>query len=599
MARGPSSLDEGTRLLKALTGLISRSAQLSSQTGSRRVELFIQFTQNDLARRFAQQGSQSRAPDQNQAENVAQHSDAVSDKMLQTRSATPYKTRTDQARGDEQPQQASSTQSTGRQGSRGDEQVLDVAAREVAVPSGRLSRAWGFAKLGAQIMRDRLSGTLFTVSSSGPDSQTGADSGTVETQAAEDGKAVSPQTQNLSPESMTSIVSTLCRMRGAALKIGQMLSIQDEAIISPELARVMERVRHSADYMPPAQMLQMIVSQLGDEWESHFANFNTRPLAAASIGQVHRGELLDGTAVAMKVQYPGVAESIHSDINNLMSLMRLSGLLPKGMYLENTIKAAKTELSYETDYRNEAQSMQTYGHLIKRDGVQGFQVPEVISALSAAKVFTTSYARGVPLDRLEKLDQTTRNCIAERMLRLTMYEIFVWRYMQTDPNWSNFLYERDSGNLNLLDFGATHSYGEEFISTYYDIIDAAVKQNPEKILDASVHIGFLNGLENDIMKGAHRDAILILGEPFRTSGKYDFGTQDISKRVAGLIPLMLKHRLQPPPIEIYSMHRKLAGTFLTCTKLRGQVDCSTIFEEISTKLNQPPQLQIAQAVPLS
>lgn len=133
----------------------------------------------------------------------------------------------------------------------------------------------------------------------------------------------------LSESNAEKIVETLCRVRGAALKIGQMLSIQDESMISPEVSKIFERVRQSADYMPAWQMNRVMTAEFGNEWRSKFLEFNDQPFAAASIGQVHKGKLHDGRHVAVKIQYPGVAKGIASDINNLLGVLKIANILPE------------------------------------------------------------------------------------------------------------------------------------------------------------------------------------------------------------------------------------------------------------------------------
>lgn len=125
------------------------------------------------------------------------------------------------------------------------------------------------------------------------------------------------------------IVQTLCRVRGAALKIGQMLSIQDTALINPQVSAIFERVRQSADYMPTWQLHRVMIEEFGTGWRDKFLEFNEQPFAAASIGQVHRGVLKDGRVVAIKVQYPGVAKGIESDINNLMGILKVAKIVPE------------------------------------------------------------------------------------------------------------------------------------------------------------------------------------------------------------------------------------------------------------------------------
>jgi aarF domain-containing kinase len=130
-----------------------------------------------------------------------------------------------------------------------------------------------------------------------------------------------------------------------------MISIQDNPDIFPEeLTKMFERVRHRADYMPVSQVRNQMRTEFGDQWMSRFASFDEKPFAAASIGQVHMAVLHGGGEVAVKIQYPGVADSIESDLDNLMTTLRVGNLLPKGLFLENFSTVARKELKLECDY---------------------------------------------------------------------------------------------------------------------------------------------------------------------------------------------------------------------------------------------------------
>lgn len=142
----------------------------------------------------------------------------------------------------------------------------------------------------------------------------------------------------LSPQNAERIVDTLCRVRGAALKIGQILSIQDSSLVSPQIVKAFDRVRQSADYMPDWQVEKVMRGEFGRDWREKFVTFDEKPFAAASIGQVHRGVLQNGMEVAVKIQYPGVARSIESDIDNLVGMMKLWNVFPAGIFIDNIVK---------------------------------------------------------------------------------------------------------------------------------------------------------------------------------------------------------------------------------------------------------------------
>lgn len=166
------------------------------------------------------------------------------------------------------------------------------------------------------------------------------------------------------------------------------------------------------------------------------------------------------------------------------------------------------------------------------------------------------------------------------MLKLCLRELFELRCMQTDPNWSNFLYDANTKTIMLIDFGSTRFYSDDFIEKYRDVIIAAANDDKERVLSLSRDMGFLTGYESKQMEQAHVNAVMILGEMFRHQGEFNFGQQKTTQELSSLIPTMIAHRLCPPPEEIYSIHRKLIGVFLLCARLSMSMDCRPIFNEI-------------------
>uniref|UniRef100_A0A8C5AZ75 Coenzyme Q8B n=1 Tax=Gadus morhua TaxID=8049 RepID=A0A8C5AZ75_GADMO len=383
---------------------------------------------------------------------------------------------------------------------------------------------------------------------------------------------------NLHEANAERIVNTLCKVRGAALKIGQMLSIQDNSFINPQLQKIFERVRQSADFMPPWQMNKVLAEELGSGWRDQLLSFDDKPFAAASIGQVHLGVLKDGREIAMKIQYPGVAESIHSDINNLMSVLKMSVILPDGLFADSSLEVLQRELAWECDYKREAECAKKFRTLL--EGHEFFQVPEVVEELSGRKVLAMELIHGVPLDRCVDLDQETRNKICFSILQLCLREVFEFRFMQTDPNWANFFYNAETNKVRAAAAPSSRPHRVKHLMKPRHVVHAASVGDRATVLSKSKDLKFLTGFETKAFQEAHVEAVMILGEAFSSAEPFDFSSQSTTKRIHGLVPVMLRHRLTPPPEESYSLHRKMAGSFLICSKLGASIACRGMFLEI-------------------
>ena len=305
------------------------------------------------------------------------------------------------------------------------------------------------------------------------------------------------------------------------------------------------------------------------------------PIAAASIGQVHRARLFDGTEVAMKIQYPGVADSIDSDLNNLRRIVDLSGALPPGLFIDQIINVARTELAWECDYLLEAESQARYRRLIVNDPLLNkyTYVPQVYPELSSARVLTSSFIRGMSIDKAVNLPAAERNAIARTMLVLTIRELFEWRFIQSDPNFGNFLYDETQRKINLIDFGAAREYSKTFVDGYMRLVWAAANNDRQGLIEVSKEVGFLTGDETPEMTQAHVETGMVFGEPFLLHEPYDFGASNLSRRLSKHGNIFLKYRLKPPPTEAYSLHRKLAGAILLSIKLKANINCRDILEK--------------------
>lgn len=427
------------------------------------------------------------------------------------------------------------------------------------VPSSRISRLFHYGHLAASVGISAASQSITQLSR---------------------GQSSSFKDLLLSDSNVERIANKFSQMRGAALKLGQLMSFQDEKVLPPQLYTILSRVQNSANYMPPRQLDRLLARELSSDWEKKFKSFDRTPIAAASIGQVHNAVLHNGEECVVKIQYPGVKDSIDSDLNNLLMLLTASSLLPKGLFLDKTIDNTRKELKWECDYHREANALKHFASLLKDDPV--FEVPFVYDELTTENIITMQRMKGTEITKLPvNTPQEVRDYICDNIMRLCLQEIAQFKYMQTDPNWANFLYNSKTKKIELLDFGASRGFPEPFIHNYRKLLTQATKGDRIGVAETSVELGYLTGLESTAMVDAHVESVMTLGEPFSGDPEksFDFANQTVSDRVRSKITVMLNERLCPPPEETYSLHRKFSGVFLLCSKMRAKVSCSKLFKE--------------------
>jgi len=225
-----------------------------------------------------------------------------------------------------------------------------------------------------------------------------------------------------------------------------------------------------------------------------------------------------------------------------------------------------------------------------------FSVPHVYSEMCTNGILVTDYcSNSVTIDAVaDILNQNERNSIAKGIVRLALSELFVWNFCQTDPNWGNFLYSPATKTVHLIDFGACRSYDTKFVDGYLRIVWANANRNKDELMERSLDMGFLTGEECDVMNEAHVAAGFLLGEPFaavadvdshtdnnnNNHNVYDFAKSKITARMSEHGETFLKHRLTPPPEEVYTLHRKLVGAFNLCIKLGAKIHCRDLLEDI-------------------
>ena len=396
------------------------------------------------------------------------------------------------------------------------------------------------------------------------------------------GTAADAASALLNPESARRLAQRLARLRGAAMKLGQLLSLESTDILPPEFAEALAVLRASADTMPPSQVRRVLGREYGKGWEARFREFDWEPLAAASIGQVHAATADDGRDLALKIQYPGIAKSIDSDVDNVATLLRLGRFLPGEIDLGGILEEAKRQLRQEADYLAEADHLRRYAALLADEPL--LLVPRVHDDLTTRRVLAMERVYGEPIESLAgaSVAQERRDAVGHALERLVFRELFEFHFMQTDPNFANYRVEPDSGRVALLDLGSARSFDPAFCERYARIVRAAVTGDRRELRAAATAIGYLAEDEREDRARGVEDLILLICEPFRHEGVYDFGRSRVPSRTRdlGFDLAFRKGFLRPPPPETVFLHRKLVGSFLLCARIGARVDVHALIRPL-------------------
>lgn len=382
----------------------------------------------------------------------------------------------------------------------------------------------------------------------------------------------------LTPGNARRVTQQLASMRGAAMKVGQMLSMDTGDFLPRELADILARLREDASYMPVEQLHKVMLGAYGPDWESLFYGFDARPIAAASIGQVHRAFSPDGREIVLKVQYPGVAKSIDSDVDNIASLLRLSSLLPPGVDIQPLLEDAKAQLHDEADYLKEVGFLDAFGELLADD--ERFVLPEALPEFTRRNVLAMTYVSGSPIETLAEQPQAERDRVISALIELMLQELFELRMVQTDPNFANYQYRAASGEIVLLDFGATRRFKAAFARNYRQLAAAAIAEDGKRVMTAAERLGYATGLENSAYRELLLEMFMLALEPLRHAGPYDFAASNLAGRIAELGERVTDFRdfWQAPPTDAVYFHRKLGGMFMLATRMQARVDVQALIQ---------------------
>jgi predicted unusual protein kinase regulating ubiquinone biosynthesis (AarF/ABC1/UbiB family) len=366
----------------------------------------------------------------------------------------------------------------------------------------------------------------------------------------------------LTPANAKRMVQQLSQMRGAAMKLGQILSMDAGDLIPPELTKILSALRADASAMPRTQVEQVLVKSWGKEWAKRVKNFDFKPLASASIG------------------HPGVRKSIDSDVDNVASLLRFSGLVPSSMDLSPFLKDAKKQLHHEANYLREGAFLKRFHEHLAQEPY--FFVPTWVEALSSADLLAMSFIESIPIEDMVSAPQAERDQIVRRLFALFLRELFELRMVQTDPNFANYRYAQASKQLVLLDFGAVQEYSLTMVAQFKKLMKAALNADRARMRAAAQALGYFDEATSERHKSTVLDMFDIAFEAQCFKGEYDFGKSDMASRINPLGFELMKDRSfwHVPATPVLLLQRKAAGLFLLAVRLRAKVNINDLVRAV-------------------
>ncbi len=391
------------------------------------------------------------------------------------------------------------------------------------------------------------------------------------------------------------LVDQLGELKGSVVKIGQIMALYGEHILPEEVTDALRTLEEQTTALQWSAIEEVARNELGDKLDDFVVD--QEPIGAASLAQVHRAlHKPSGDWVCLKIQYPGVAESIDSDLGSVVRLLKLSRMVNVGNdQFDEWINEVSTLLHFEVDYLREAQVTQDFYNFLKDDPV--FFVPEVYPEYSTGKILVSSYQSGYAVSEpeVQNISREERNRLGKAFLELFIKEVFEWGEIQTDPNFGNYRLQSDDDGkyrIVLLDFGAVLKYDDDFLKPVISIILGAYKNNYAQVKQGAIDLGMMQEEYPEEVHKDFADLCCLLVEPFvhqhrevplgtlNKNGEYRWGNSNLPKRAAKFAAksAMSKY-FSVPPREFAFLSRKLLGVYSFISALDAEFNPTDILDK--------------------
>ncbi|MBM4250353.1 MAG: AarF/ABC1/UbiB kinase family protein [Deltaproteobacteria bacterium] len=377
------------------------------------------------------------------------------------------------------------------------------------------------------------------------------------------------------------IVNTLGKLKGAAMKAGQLLSIEAASFLDPEVVAVLRQLQDHASFMPLDQVRFILLRQFGRDKFDTIEDISAEPIAAASIGQVHTATIA-GTPVAIKIQYPGVAKTIDADLAALKTLiMSLAKMTGRQLDIEPVLDEINKSLKQEVNYLKEATNTELVRQALT---ASDYVIPRVYHEYTTETVLTESFETGLKVNEWIQGSPSRDEVqhFSQLVIKLMIDEMLLTGVVQTDPNYANFLYRPSSRQLVLLDFGATWTYTQEFRRDMQKLTLALLSGQIDEVMTGIYHRGYLDHKESNETKEHLREILRLLGEvgaayPQPVALRDDLPHRQL-RSAAHSVGRGIRHT--SPPKDLVLIGRKLTGMLLLLREINAHVNFDQVRDHL-------------------
>ena len=385
-------------------------------------------------------------------------------------------------------------------------------------------------------------------------------------------KAGAPMLGNQRIKAATELVEGLSQLRGAAMKVGQMISVTEDLFMPKEMTEIFKKLQKNAVPMPNEDIDYVFHQAFGKLPSDIFQEFNYTPIAQASIGQVHYGLTKEGQKVAIKVQYPEVKKAVVSDFKNLDFLdSALGKILNQKPDLTELLEEVKRTLEIECDYIQEAQALNFARQTVFKD-IDQVIVPKVIEAYSNEFILTMEYMQGDDFEQTLEYTQEQKNELGQILYDSFMHALYTHRFVHSDPQNGNFLFR--PGKIILLDFGSTKIISDDIVETHLLLIRSLEKNNFQLYRQKMIELGFFFENEDSII-GDHFKMIKELFYPYTRPGVFPLNKNNPFEAGRNFIKNIKISKRKIPYKDFFHLDRGQLGLYTKLKSWNSSIDWLT------------------------